>query len=82
MQQPPATDSSANPTDEVITFAGFLSDYDPSFVFIMTHETRSDTSYLKLLKVDAKNQSRERRYTFQEESDKKELIKCVKDNLI
>ena len=39
-------------------------------------------SYLKMLKIDSKAESKERRYTFKEDEDKKELIKSVKHNLI
>ena len=64
-------------------FAGFLSDYDPSLVFIVTYETRRRTSYLKLLKIDAKKDVRdERRHTLKEDQDKKELIEKVRNNLI
>lgn len=36
---------------EVITFANFLSDYDPSFVLLMTYCEIRHCSYLKVLKI-------------------------------
>ena len=36
---------------ERITFASFLSDYDPSFVLLMTYCEVRKCSYLKVLKI-------------------------------
>ena len=47
----------------------------------MTHEPVRNTSYLKLLKVEGLKDTR-RRYTLKEDSDKKELIESVKNNLM
>lgn len=43
--------SAKEKVDEVINFAGFLSDYDPSLVFVLTYDKLSNVSYLKVLKI-------------------------------
>jgi hypothetical protein len=37
--------------DEQIIFASFLSDYEPSFVFLLTYSPSANCSYLKVLKI-------------------------------
>jgi hypothetical protein len=37
--------------DEIIIFASFLSDYEPSFVFLLTYSPSANCSYLKVLKI-------------------------------
>lgn len=37
--------------NEVIQFAGFLSDYDPSLIFALTYDVDRQVSYLKVLKI-------------------------------
>ena len=40
--------------DETLTFAGFISDYDPSLLFVMTYCEDKKISYLKVLKIETK----------------------------
>lgn len=86
----PTQETSAKPrhtgsdNDEEILFAGFLSDYDPSLVLIVTYQPSRRTSYLKLLKIEPKDDggANLRRYTFREDEDKRELVEKVRNNLI
>ena len=68
-------------TSEVIQFAGFLSDYDPSLIFTLTYDNEKSVSYLKVLKIHRKDDS-QRGYSFAEEMDKKDLIETVKTNMM
>jgi len=43
---------------EVIKFAGFVSDYDPSLLFLMTYVEKKNITYLKVLKIEKKEQQR------------------------
>lgn len=50
--------------DEEIQFTAFLSDYDPSLIFVMTYSESNDVTFLKVLKIynatefdEEKNQS-------------------------
>ena len=65
-------------------FAGFLSDFDPSLIFIVTYDANLQTSYLKILKIDKNEEvmERDRGYSFAEENDKQDLIESVKTNLL
>ena len=56
-------------TSEVIQFAGFLSDYDPSLIFTLTYDTDKEVSYLKVLKIHRRDEN-VRGYSFAEEESK------------
>lgn len=38
--------------EEVIIFSGFLSDYDPTLILVLTYSHKADVSYLKVLKIE------------------------------
>lgn len=74
--------SNNNPVNEVINFAGFLSDYDPSLVFVLTHDKLSNVSYLKVLKIVRRDEAAERSVSFAETAGKDVLIQSIKTNII
>jgi hypothetical protein len=65
---------------EVITFAGFVSDHDPSLLFVMTYAAEKNISYIKVLKIEKKEH--ERSYSLYEDEEKKVLIENLKNNLL
>lgn len=81
---------------ETIEFAAFLSDYDPSLLFIQTYCHAKNVSYLKLLKIEYLHDDQRkddieemtedanviRSYSMYEDEDKKELIENLKNNLL
>lgn len=79
---------------ERITFANFLSDYDPSFILLMTYCDVRKCSYLKILKIFNKveqqedwesdknnNENEERSYSQVEDEAKQNLIQNLRLNL-
>lgn len=66
--------------EEIITFAGFISDYDPSLIFIMTYCEAKNLTYLKVLKIEKKDI--ERSYSVYEDDEKKVLIENLRNNLL
>ena len=76
------TISGRDKTNETINFAGFLSDYDPSLIFVLTHDSINNVSYLKVLKIVRREEATERSVSFAENADKDTLIKSVKTNII
>jgi hypothetical protein len=65
---------------EVVTFAGFVSDYDPSLLFLMTYAEKKNITYLKVLKIEKKEQQRS--YSVYEDEEKKVLIENLRNNLL
>jgi len=55
--------------NEEIQFAGFLSDYDPTLIFLLTYDKESEVSYLKLLKIHRKEEKAERSVSFAEQQE-------------
>ena len=53
-------------SNEEILFAGFLSDFDPSLIFVVTYDKARQTSYMKVLKIE-RNEDTERGISFYEE---------------
>ena len=53
-------------SNEEILFAGFLSDFDPSLIFLLTYDKKRQTSYMKVLKIE-RNEEKERGMSFKEE---------------
>ena len=73
---------SASTANEIIQFAGFLSDYDPSLLFALTYDVDRQVSYLKVLKIVRRGDEEQRSYSFAEAADKIDIIESVKNNLI
>ena len=65
----PLTSANVQVTNEVIQFAGFLSDYDPSLIFALTYDADRQVSYLKVLKIHRRDEH-DRSYSFAEAADK------------
>ena len=63
----------------MIQFSGFLSDFDPTLLFILTYSKEKNVSYLKVLKIEKREDARS--YSVFEEEDKKEVMANVKTNL-
>ena len=70
------------PSSEIIQFAGFLSDYDPSLIFVLTYDTERTVSYLKVLKIHRREEKSQRTISFAEVADKRDLIDSVRTNII
>lgn len=68
------------PSDEIITFAGFVSDHDPNLILVMTYTQEKNITYLKILKIEKKELHRS--YSFYQDEEKKVLIENLKNNLI
>lgn len=68
--------------DETITFAAFLSDFDPSLILVMTYSATNSVSYLKILKIEKRGGQEERCYSVVEESDMEKLKSAVKMEMI
>ena len=66
-------------SDEYIQFAGFLSDFDPTLLFVLTYCLERNVSYLKVLKIEKKEEARS--YSVYEDQDKREVMANVKTNL-
>ena len=66
-------------SDECIQFAAFLSDFDPTLLFMLTYSAERHVSYLKVLKIEKKEEARS--YSVYEEQDRKEVMANVKTNL-
>jgi len=64
---------------ETITFAGFVSDHDPSLLFVMTYTEARNITYLKVLKIEKKDKGRN--YSFYEDEEKKVFIESLKSTL-
>lgn len=75
----PSSKQQEGQSDETIQFAGFLSDFDPTLLFVLTYSKERHVSYLKVLKIEKKEDGRS--YSVYEEQDKKEVMANVKTNL-
>ena len=60
--------------NEVIHFAGFLSDYDPSLIFVLSYDKECNVSYLKVLKIERREEAVQRSVSFAEKTGKDTLI--------
>lgn len=69
-----------NHVKEIVTFAGFVSDHDPSLLFIMTYTETRNITYLKVLKIEKKEREG-RNYSFYEDEEKKVFIESLKSTL-
>lgn len=79
-QDIPEEQKDYNQPAEIITFAGFVSDYDPNLLFIMTYAEQKNITYLKVLKIEKKEQQRS--YSKYEDEEKKVLIENLRNNLL
>ena len=52
-------DSRTQKLDEEIVFTGFLSDYDPNYIFVLTYSESSNSSFFKILKIYNANEAQE-----------------------
>ncbi len=57
-----------------------MSDYDPSLLFLMTYAEQKNITYLKVLKIEKKEQQRS--YSLYEDEEKKVLIENLRNNLL
>ena len=57
-----------------------MSDYDPSLLFVMTYAQQKNITYLKVLKIEKKEQQRS--YSLYEDEEKKVLLENLKNNLL
>ena len=54
----PSSKQQEGQSDETIQFAGFLSDFDPTLLFVLTYSKERHVSYLKVLKIEKKEDGR------------------------
>ena len=66
--------------EETLSFAGFISDYDPSLLFVMTFCEEKNISYLKVLKIE--KLERQRGYSVYEDEEKKVMSDNLRNNLL
>lgn len=66
--------------EETLSFAGFISDYDPSLLFAMTFCQEKKITYIKVLKIE--KHERKRGYSVYEDEEKECMILNLRNNLL
>lgn len=95
--QIPDEETKQEPADEEIMFASFLSDYEPSFIIMLTYSPTRLCSYLRIVKIYNAQEFEEdlishqqilasegddfRTYSQVEDELKRELIENLRENL-